>query len=331
MPDPPPPPSAHKSVLESHLDAPGQRHGQQPISGPADPEVVKQDKSSRGSVDTTKNTFGPTEGQNVQWREANRRRQRQTNQHYGLVPTAPLPQCPPPLGGGAHWDRSPPPPVPLSGGFGCWAWLQTCTVRRSTRDQVGLGPTRSRTGHSAFRLTLLLVRWARIAGGGGGGTWHMVDSQRDKDPLPDARGMNVRCSTSVARIREFPPPSWADRNLLVPRVRPRGLVWGAGVLRSDGRHPLSFWGGPLKRMRHLGLICRCVCEGVWPCCQTEGLPLRPNGGAPGVCRRMFSVPLSFPPLLCSLPTRLPAPSLPPSLPLSLPPSLLPSLSHSLTH
>ena len=66
-------PSAHKSVLESanpawtrsvHLDAPGQRHGQQPVSRTADPGVVKQDKSSTGSVDTT--TFGPTEGQNEQ-------------------------------------------------------------------------------------------------------------------------------------------------------------------------------------------------------------------------------------------------------------------------
>ena len=54
-------PSAHKSVLESanpawtwsvHLDAPGQRHRQQPVSRTADPGVVKQDKSSRGSVDT---------------------------------------------------------------------------------------------------------------------------------------------------------------------------------------------------------------------------------------------------------------------------------------
>ena len=61
-------PSAHKSVLESanpawtrsvHLDAPGQRQGQQPVSGTADPGVVKQDKSSRGSVDTTKTRSGP--------------------------------------------------------------------------------------------------------------------------------------------------------------------------------------------------------------------------------------------------------------------------------
>ena len=60
-------PSAHKSVLESakpawtrsvHLDAPGQRHGQQPVSGTADPGVVKQDKSSGGSVDTTKTRSG---------------------------------------------------------------------------------------------------------------------------------------------------------------------------------------------------------------------------------------------------------------------------------
>ena len=61
-------PSALKSVLESanpawtwsvHLDAPGQRHGQQPVSGTANPAVVKQDKSSRGSVDTTKTRSGP--------------------------------------------------------------------------------------------------------------------------------------------------------------------------------------------------------------------------------------------------------------------------------
>ena len=58
-------PSALKSVLESAnprmdsdcayiVDTPGQRHGRQPI-----PEVVKQDKSSGGSVDTTKTRSGP--------------------------------------------------------------------------------------------------------------------------------------------------------------------------------------------------------------------------------------------------------------------------------
>ena len=61
-------PSPHQSVLESanpawtrsvHLDAPGQRHGQQPVSRTADPGVVKQDKSSWGSVDTTKTRSDP--------------------------------------------------------------------------------------------------------------------------------------------------------------------------------------------------------------------------------------------------------------------------------
>ena len=42
-----------------HLDAPGQRHGQQPVSGTADPGVVKQDKSSWGSVDTTRTCSDP--------------------------------------------------------------------------------------------------------------------------------------------------------------------------------------------------------------------------------------------------------------------------------
>ena len=59
------PADAHPSALKSawtrsvHLDAPGQRHGRQPVSGTADPGVVKQDKSSRGSVDTTKTRSGP--------------------------------------------------------------------------------------------------------------------------------------------------------------------------------------------------------------------------------------------------------------------------------
>ena len=61
-------PSVHKSVLESanpawtrsvHPDAPGQRHGQQPVFRTADPGVVKQDMSSRGSVDTTKARLDP--------------------------------------------------------------------------------------------------------------------------------------------------------------------------------------------------------------------------------------------------------------------------------
>ena len=42
-----------------HLDAPGQRHGQQHVSETAKPAVVKQDKSSRGSIDTTKTCSDP--------------------------------------------------------------------------------------------------------------------------------------------------------------------------------------------------------------------------------------------------------------------------------
>ena len=47
-------PSAHKSVRESawtrcvHLDAPGQRHGQQPVSGTADPRSSQTGQVIRG-------------------------------------------------------------------------------------------------------------------------------------------------------------------------------------------------------------------------------------------------------------------------------------------
>ena len=44
---------------QSASPTPGQRHGQQPVSGTADPGVVKQDKSSRGSVDTAKTRCDP--------------------------------------------------------------------------------------------------------------------------------------------------------------------------------------------------------------------------------------------------------------------------------
>ena len=37
-----------------HLDAPSQRHGRQPVSWTTDPTIVKHDNSSRGSVDTTR-------------------------------------------------------------------------------------------------------------------------------------------------------------------------------------------------------------------------------------------------------------------------------------
>ena len=58
-----------------------------PFPGQPTPGVVKQDKSSGDSVDTTKTRSGPDE----QWREANRRRQRQPIRYRGLVPTPPPP------------------------------------------------------------------------------------------------------------------------------------------------------------------------------------------------------------------------------------------------
>ena len=53
----PPPPKWTRSV---RLDAPGQRHGATaPSLGRSTPGVVKQDKSSGGSVDTTKTRLDP--------------------------------------------------------------------------------------------------------------------------------------------------------------------------------------------------------------------------------------------------------------------------------
>ena len=56
---PPPPLTVTTPPSISNPPPPHQRHGQQPVSGTADPGVVKQDKSSRGSVDTTKIRSGP--------------------------------------------------------------------------------------------------------------------------------------------------------------------------------------------------------------------------------------------------------------------------------
>ena len=84
-------PSAHKSVLESanpRMDS-GCASGctwstaraTAPSPGRPTSGVVKQDKSSGGSVDTTKARWGP---QRVGMSSgANRRRKRQTNQHHG--------------------------------------------------------------------------------------------------------------------------------------------------------------------------------------------------------------------------------------------------------
>ena len=98
--------SVHKSVLESadpawiwsvHLDAPGQQHGQQPVSGTDDPGVVKQDKSSTGSVDTTKTCLD-------QWREATRPPRASKPKPW---PPAKLPST------GHCFVAVPPPPTPV--------------------------------------------------------------------------------------------------------------------------------------------------------------------------------------------------------------------------
>ena len=59
------------------------------IDAPPPPPEQSNRTSHPGAHD--QNTFGPTEGQNVQGREANRHRQRQTNEHHGLVPPLPPP------------------------------------------------------------------------------------------------------------------------------------------------------------------------------------------------------------------------------------------------
>ena len=91
-------PSAHKSVLESanpawtgsvHLDVPGQRHGQQPVSGTADPGVVKQDKSSRGSDDTTQTRSDPQRVRMCKGERPIGAAKGKQNEHHGFVPPPP--------------------------------------------------------------------------------------------------------------------------------------------------------------------------------------------------------------------------------------------------
>ena len=61
--------------------------GNSPVSGTADPRSSQTGQVIRGLRCHNQHTFGPTEGQNERWREANWRRQRQTYRHHGLVPT----------------------------------------------------------------------------------------------------------------------------------------------------------------------------------------------------------------------------------------------------
>ena len=97
---PPPNPAWTQSV---HLDAPSQRHGQPPVSGTADPGVVKQDKSSRGFVDTTKTRLGP---QRVRMSSGERPigaakgKQSNTEALCQTLPPCPATPCPSPGGGG---------------------------------------------------------------------------------------------------------------------------------------------------------------------------------------------------------------------------------------
>ena len=60
-----------------------------------DGDLVPRDGVTRTLISAhDQNTFGPTEGQNVHGRKANRRRRRQTNRHHDLVPTPPPPPSP---------------------------------------------------------------------------------------------------------------------------------------------------------------------------------------------------------------------------------------------
>ena len=65
-----------------------------PVSGTANPRSSQTGQVIRGLCWHNQNTFGPTEGQNEQWREANSHRQRQTIRYRGLVPTPPPPLPP---------------------------------------------------------------------------------------------------------------------------------------------------------------------------------------------------------------------------------------------
>ena len=73
------------------LDATGQRHGQQPVSGTADSRLVKQDKSSRGSVDTTKTRSDPLRvGMYSGERRIGAAKGKQTNSMASCYPPPPL-------------------------------------------------------------------------------------------------------------------------------------------------------------------------------------------------------------------------------------------------
>ena len=148
------------------------------------------------------NTFGPTEGPNEQWREANRRRQRQTIGYRGLVPTprpptfsqlpykiAPPPLCffffnekvvdePANVCCAFRWHWMPPPCAPTT------TTSRAVTARRTPlhhriarRSRFGACPAAPPRRH-VTSCARLWAGWAGEFEGGGGGRGGFEVAQR---------------------------------------------------------------------------------------------------------------------------------------------------------
>ena len=134
---------------------------------------------------SNQNTFGPTEGQNEQWREANRRRQRQTIRYRGLVPTPP------------------PPPRPLSRAVGGYPRRFRGNRRRCEGNRRRFEGIQRRLGRHRRRL-------GGTDGGWGGnrrrleGNWRGPAGSPSPFPAPvlDSTAPSYECRLCAA-VRQF--------------------------------------------------------------------------------------------------------------------------------
>ena len=236
----------------------------------------------------------PTEGQNEQWREANRRRQRPTIRYRGLVPPPPPPASkpptpppPPPF----QCVSAPPPPLARAQAFdGAVGGLRPRKAPHSTSLTRGVGAEQPPPKGPVSDRVLAVGPTGVVVGGGGAS--HR-DRPRPMAPdVPFGRGGGaggLGPSRPDRRVRAAPPPP--------PQARPRAAApvpCRRSSTRIARRSCAPRWTASLWSWRSWGL-CRCwctspptryapgaVCAGDGEGCSRAHLGSVPCGVQPGV-------------------------------------------------